>query len=314
MTTLRVVSATSRAKTLGRLLAIALACAMLPCAAQESMTLRKIKETRLISVGYRDGSIPFSYLDGRQNPVGYSMDICGLVVEEIKHRLNLDDLQVQLTPVNSATRIPMVANNTVDLECGTTTNTLEREKHVAFSVTTFVAMSRLASRRSSNVSGLDDLRGKTVVSTAGTTSIAKLLELNQASGLRMNIIAGKDHAQSFHLMETGRAVAFAMDDVLLYGMVATAADPSLFVVSGEALSVEPYAVGLPKGDPEFKKLVDETIIQLFRSGRINAIYRKWFDSPIPPRGIVLKLPMSNVLKRIIEHPTDSGDPAAYQAG
>ncbi len=308
------VPAPARAVALGSLAAIVLACTAPSCAAQESMTLRKIKETRLISVGYRDGSIPFSYLDGRQNPVGYSMDICGQVVEAIKRRLNLDDLQVQLTPVTSATRIPLVANNTVDLECGTTTNTLEREKHVAFSVTTFVAMSRLASRRSSNIAHLDDLRGKTVVSTAGTTSIAKLLELNTADGRNMNIIAGKDHAQSFHLMETGRAVAFAMDDVLLYGMVATASDPSQFVVSGEPLSVEPYAVGLPKGDPEFKKLVDDTIIELFRSGKIMTLYRKWFDAPIPPRGIVLKLPMSGVLKRIIEHPTDSGDPAAYQGG
>jgi glutamate/aspartate transport system substrate-binding protein len=282
------------------------------CHAQESLTLRKIRETGLITIGYRDGSIPFSYLDDRQKPIGFSMDICYRVVDDVRKRLALPDLQVQLRPVNSATRIPMVANNVIDLECGTTTNTPERERHVSFSVTTFVALSRLASLKSANISELRDLRGRTVVSTAGSTSIAKLIELNNTDDMQMTILAGKDHLQSFHMMETGRAVAFAMDDVLLHGLVTAAADPSRFRIGGSPLSVEPYAIGLPKGDPEFKKLVDGTIIGLFRSGQIYGIYHKWFESPIPPRDVNLHLPMSDLLKKLIENPTDSGDPAAYR--
>jgi glutamate/aspartate transport system substrate-binding protein len=205
----------------------------------------------------------------------------------------------------------MVANSTVDLECGTTSNTLERERHVSFSVTTYVAMSRLVSLRSSGIGNLEDVRGRSVVSTAGTTSIAKLVDLNSAGGMNMTILAGKDHAQSFRMMETGRAVAFAMDDVLLHSLVAVAPDPSRFAIGGTPLSVEPYAVVLPKDDPEFKQVVDAAIIDLFRSGEIQTIYHKWFESPIPPRNVNIRLPMSDLLKKVIARPTDSGDPQVY---
>jgi glutamate/aspartate transport system substrate-binding protein len=286
---------------------------MAVCAwAQESLTLRKIQETGVISLGYRDGSIPFSYLDERQRPIGYSMDLCLHIVKAVKRRLQLDDLQIKWTPVNSSTRIPMVANSTIDLECGTTTNTVVRQKYVSFAVTTFVAGSRLASKRSSHIRDLEDLRGKAVVSTAGTTSIARLVELNTALNLGMTILAGKDHVQSFRMVESDRAVAFAMDDVLLYGLIASARDPASYTVTGEPLSVEPYGIALRKGDPEFKALADETIVSLFRSGEIHAIYRRWFEAPIPPRPVTLGLPMSDALKSVIARPTDSGDPAHYR--
>lgn len=302
----------ARATVLRWLLATLLTLAAGGVWALESLTLRKIQETGLISLGYRDGSIPFSYLDERQRPVGYSMDLCLHIVDAVKRRLQLEDLQIKWTPVNSSTRIPMVTNSTIDLECGTTTNTIERQKHVSFVVTTFIAGSRFASKRSSNIRDLEDLRGMSVVSTAGTTSIARLIELNAAKNLGMTILAGKDHVQSFRMVESDRAVAFAMDDVLLYGLIANARDPSLYTVTGEPLSVEPYGIALRKGDPEFKALADETIINLFKCGEIHAIYRKWFESPIPPRPVTLDLPMSIVLRNAISRPTDSGDPADYR--
>ncbi|MES2937936.1 MAG: transporter substrate-binding domain-containing protein [Pseudomonadota bacterium] len=282
-----------------------------PAWAQASLTLRKIKETGVISIGYRDGSIPFSYLDGTQQPVGYAMDICHLIVEEVQRRLKIENLQIKLTPVNSSTRIPMVANNTIDLECGTTSNTLERQNMVAFTVTTFLASSRLATKRGSNISDFEDLQGKTVVSTAGTTSMARLVELNQQGSLRMRILAGKDHAQSFRLLETDRAAVFVMDDVLLYSMIAMSREPSGYIVTGKPLSVEPYSIVLRKDDPEFKKLADDTIVKLFRNGGIHALHRKWFQTPIPPRGINLEQPMSEAFKKLIHQPKDSGNPADY---
>ncbi len=299
----------SSARTL--LLFLMALVATAPAWAQASLTLRKIKETGVIAIGYRDGSIPFSYLDGTQQPVGYAMDICRLIVEEVRLRLKIENLQIKLTPVNSSTRIPMVANNTIDLECGTTTNTLERQNMVAFTVTTFVANSRLATKRGSDVRDLDDLQGKTVASTAGTTSMARLVELNQQGNLRMHILAGKDHAQSFRLLETDRAAVFVMDDVLLYSMIAMARDPSHYLVIGKPLSVEPYSIALRKDDPEFKKLADDVIVRLFKSGSIHTLHRKWFQSPIPPRGINLNQPMSDSFQKLLRQPKDSGNQADY---
>jgi len=280
--------------------------------AQESLTLRKIRAAGVISVGYRDGSVPFSYLDERRHPVGYSMDICLRIVETIKTQLKLNQLTVKLVPVTSATRIPLVANGSVDLECGVTTNNVERQKQVAFTVTTYVAASRLVSKRSSPVVNLSDLRGKSVVSTVGTTSIKYLPELNTRRGLGVTIIAAKDDPDAFRMVETDRATAYAMDDVLLRSAVAVVHNPDDYVISTEALSVEPYGIMLSKGDPEFKKLADGAIGALFASGDIFHLYRKWFESPIPPKGINLKLPMHPALKRVIQHPTDSGDPAVYR--
>ena len=280
--------------------------------ATESLTLKRIAETGVISIGFRDASVPFSYLDERQRPVGYTMDICMHIVEAVKRRLKLPDLTVKLTPVTSATRIPMLLNLAVDMECGSTTNTAERQETVAFLTTTFIASSRLLSKQSARIDNVEDLRGQAVTSTAGTTSMRHLVALNAARGLQMRILAGRDHAESFRLVDTDRAVAFAMDDVLLYSLAAMTKRPAAYHISTEALSVEPYGIVVRKNDPEFKRLGDEVIVGLFNSGEIGRIYQRWFQSPIPPRQINLKLPMSAPLMKAIVQPTDSGDPAHYR--
>ncbi|TMH03312.1 MAG: amino acid ABC transporter substrate-binding protein [Betaproteobacteria bacterium] len=280
--------------------------------AQESPTLRKIREAGMISIGYRESSVPFSYLDSAQRPVGYSMAICDRIVDAVRQRLGLADLERRLVPVSSATRIPLVTNGTIDLECGVTTNTAERQRQVAFTVTTFVAASRLVSRKSAPVMRLEDLRGKTVTSTVGTTSLAHLQKLHTERGLEMSIVAVREDTDAFRLVETDRAAAYAMDDVLLRGTIAVARHPEDFVVSDEALSVEPYGIMLGKGDPQFKQLADQAIKALFKSGEIHRLYRQWFESPIPPNGVNLGLPMHPAMRRVIEQPTDSPDPAAYR--
>jgi glutamate/aspartate transport system substrate-binding protein len=277
-----------------------------------SNTLKKIQTSGVIVIGHRVGSVPFSYLDANLQPIGYSMDLCRAVVEAVKVQLNLPDLKVKLVAVTSATRIPMVANGSVDLECGITTNTQERRKQVAFSVTTFVAQSRLLAKKVNNIRQLADLRGRPVVSTVSTTSIARLNEINAQQQLGMRILAGKDDPDSFLFVQSDRAVAYAMDDVLLYALIARNPRPQDYSVSDEALSVEPYGIMLGKDDPEFKRLVDGALTALFRSGEINRLYRQWFESPIPPNGLNLQLPMSGALQRAILQPTDSSDPKNYQ--
>jgi glutamate/aspartate transport system substrate-binding protein len=279
---------------------------------QASPTLTKVEQTGMITLGYRVGSVPFSYLDEKLNPIGYSMDLCYKIVDAVKARLKLRHLQVKLFPVTSATRIPMVVNGTVDLECGVTTNTLERQKSEAFSVTTFVAVSRVLSKKTANIQTLSDLQGEPVASTVGTTSIRFLHEVNLAQKLDMKILAGLDDTDSFQMVQTNRAVAYVMDDVLLRSLVAGAKNPADFSISTESLSIEPYGIAMTKGDATFKQLVDEVLVGLFRSGEIHTIYNKWFQSPLPPKGINLQLPMSAALKRAIAAPSDSGDPKHYE--
>lgn len=279
---------------------------------QASPTLNKVEQTGMITLGYRVGSVPFSYLDEKLNPIGYSMDLCYRIVDAVKARLKMRNLQVKLFPVTSATRIPLVVNGTVDLECGVTTNTLERQKSEAFSVTTFVAVSRVLAKKSSNIQTLNDLQGQPVASTVGTTNIRYLHEVNLAQKLNMRILAGLDDAEGFQMVQTDRAVAYVMDDVLLRSLVAGAKNPGDFAISEEGLSIEPYGIPMAKGDPVFKQLVDDALVELYRSGEIHTIYNKWFHSFIPPKGINLQLPMSAALKRAIATPTDSGDPKHYE--
>lgn len=274
-------------------------------------TLKKIQDSGTITMGVRDSSVPFSYLDDKQQPVGYSVDLCYRIVDAVKTQLKMPNLKVVLQPVTSATRIPLMANGTIDLECGSTTNSIDRQKQVSFVSTTFVTASRLVAKKSSKVSSLNDLRGKSIVSTAGTTSLRLLNELNGERKLGMNILSAKDHAESFLMVKTGRAVAFAMDDILLYSLVASDQAPGDYMITNDALSVEPYGIMVRKDDPAFKRLADTAIANVFKSGEINRIYAKWFTSPIPPKGINLNVPMSDVLKRVIGKPTDSGDPAVY---
>ncbi|HEX4325922.1 MAG TPA: amino acid ABC transporter substrate-binding protein [Burkholderiales bacterium] len=280
--------------------------------AQETGTLKKIKDSGAIVIGYRDTSIPFSYLDDKQQPIGYSMDLCLKVVDAVKAHLKMSKLEVKLSPVTSATRIPLLANGTVDMECGSTTNNIERQKQVSFLDTTFVTANRIVMKKASGIKVLNDMKGKTLVSTSGTTNLKQVTELNGSRGLGMNILPAKDHAEAFLMVETDRAAAFAMDDILLYSLVASSKAPADYLISAEALSVEPYGIMVRKDDPAFKKVGDEAIAGLFKSGEINKIYAKWFQTAIPPKGINLNLPMSEPLKKVVAAPTDSGDPAAYK--
>jgi glutamate/aspartate transport system substrate-binding protein len=281
-------------------------------AAELTGTLKKIKDTGAITLGHRDTSIPFSYYDDKQQVVGYAIDLCLKIVDAVKAELKMPKIDVKFNPVTSATRIPLMANGTVDLECGSTTNNLERQKQVAFTITHFVTANRYVAKKSSNIKSLKDLKGKTVVSTSGTTNIRWATEENAKQKMGMNIIAAKDHAESFLTVETGRAVAFFMDDILLYSLVATSKNPSEWVIGSEAYTVEPYGIMLRRDDPAFKKIVDGAMTKIYKSGEINKIYDKWFVNPIPPKGVNLKLPMSPQFKKVITNPTDSGDPKAYQ--
>src|SRR5438132_8021478 len=280
-------------------------------AAQEG-TLQKIKSSGSITIGHRDASIPFSYYDDKQQVVGYAIDLCHRIVDAVKTELKMPKLDVRYQLVTSANRIPLMANGTIDLECGSTTNNLERQKQVWFTITHFVTANRWVAKRASNIRALPDLRGKTIVSTAGTTNIKQITEINAAQNLGMNIISANGHAEAFQMVETGRAVAFVMDDILLYSLAAQSRSPGDYAISPEALSVEPYGSMLRKDDAAFKKVVDNAMIQTYKSGAIDAIYGKWFLKPIPPKGLNLHVPMSEPFKKVIANPTDSGDPAAYK--
>ena len=289
-----------------------LAFAAAPVLAQDSGTLKKIKDSGTITIGYRDASIPFSYLNDQQQPIGYAMDICGKIVDAVKTKLNMPNLKVALNPVTSSTRIPLMANGTIDLECGSTTNNAERKKQVDFGMTYFVIKYRYVAKKSANMNTIADLKGQTVVSTAGTTDIKALNELNSAKNMGMNILSANDHPAAFLMVETGRAKAFLMDDILLAGLVANSKNPSEFHISSESLGVEPYSLMLRRDDPEFKKVVDDTMAKLFKSGEIEKIYDKWFMNPIPPKNINLNVPISDSLKKVFANPTDDADPNVYK--
>jgi glutamate/aspartate transport system substrate-binding protein len=284
-----------------------------PAMAQQlTGTLAKIKDSGAITLGHRESSVPFSYYDDNQKVIGYAMDLCYGIVDAVKANLKMDQLAVNLNPVTSATRIPLIANGTVDLECGSTTNNLDREKQVAFTITHFVTANKFVSKKSSNINSLDDLKGKTIVSTSGTTNIKQITEIGAQKNLNLNIIAAKDHAEAFLMVETDRAAAFVMDDILLYSLVATSKSPGDYVISADALSVEPYGIMLRRDDAPFKSVVDAAMVATYKSGAINAIYEKWFLKPIPPKGINLNVPMSASFKKVIADPTDTGDPAWYR--
>jgi glutamate/aspartate transport system substrate-binding protein len=280
-------------------------------AAQEG-TLKKIRDSGSITIGHRDASVPFSYYDDKQQPVGYAMDLCHRIVDAVKNELKMQKLDVKYQLVTSANRIPLMANGTIDLECGSTTNNLDRQKQVAFTITHFVTANRWIAKRTSKIGKLEDLKGKTIVSTAGTTNIKQITELNGQKSLGMNIISANGHPEAFQMVETGRAVAFVMDDILLYSLAAQSRSPKDYEISKQALSVEPYGIMLRRDDAAFKKVVDNAMTQIMKSGQINAIYDKWFQKPVPPKNINLNVPMSEQFKKVIKNPTDSGDPKDYQ--
>jgi glutamate/aspartate transport system substrate-binding protein len=277
-------------------------------------TLKKIKETGTITIGYRDSSIPFSYLDDNQKPIGFAIDICYKIADAVKKELKLDKLEVEFNPLSSSSRIPLLANGTIDLECGSTTNNADRQKQVAFTNTHFLTATRFVSKKSSNLNSIDDLKGKSVASTSGTTNIRQLTEANAARNLGINIIPAKEHAESFLMVETDRAVAAVLDDILLASFVAGSKDPNAYVISKDAFSKpEPYAVMLRKDDPAFKKVVDGATAALYQSAEGQKLYDKWFMQKIPPKGLNLNAPISPELKHEFANPSDSADPDSYKA-
>jgi len=264
--------------------------------AQPSSTLDKIKSSGTMTVSYRDSSIPFSYLDDKAQPVGFGWDICKRVVEDVKKATGRPDLKVQYQSVSSANRIPLLQNGTIDIECGSTTNSSERQKQVTFATNYFYTGTRFLVKAGQNIKSIDDLRDKRVVSTAGTTNLRIIRVLNEEKKLGMELLSAKDHADAVLMVQSGRADAFAMDDVLLYGLKASAANPADLAVVGEAIQVEPYAIMLRKDDPAFKTLVNGTIAAMVKSGDFQKLYSQWFESPIPPKGINLNAPMNDELK------------------
>jgi glutamate/aspartate transport system substrate-binding protein len=284
---------------------LALTFAVTPVLAEDlGGTLKKIKDSGTISVGHRESSIPFSYYDNQQRVVGYSHDLMLQIVDAVKKHLGLSSLQLKLTPVTSQNRISLIQNGTIDLECGSTTNNLERQKQVAFSDTIFVIGTRLLTRKDSGVNDFPDLAGKNVVTTAGTTSERLLRKLNEEKKMGMNIISAKDHGESFLTLESGRAVAFMMDDALLAGEMAKARRPSEWHIVGTPQSREAYGCMLRKDDPQFKKVVDAALANAMTSGEAEKLFKRWFQSPIPPKGLNLNLPLSEDMKQLFKNPND----------
>jgi len=272
--------------------------------ASDSGTLDKIKKSGTIVLGYRDSSIPFSYIaDNPNQPVGYAHDLQLKVVEAVKKKLNMPDLKVRYNLVTSQNRIPLVSNGTVDLECGSTTNNKERQQQVAFSTGFFEVGSRLLTAKDSGVKDFADLKGKKLVTTAGTTSERYIRQHEKELGIG-EVISAKDHAESFLMLQNGRAAAFMMDDILLAGEKSKAQDPNKWEIVGTAPIHEIYGCMMRKGDTGFKQVVDDAIKATYSSGEINEMYKKWFQMPIPPKNINLNFPMSDQLKALISNPHD----------
>ncbi|MDR0219657.1 MAG: glutamate/aspartate ABC transporter substrate-binding protein [Enterobacteriaceae bacterium] len=267
-------------------------------------TLKKIKDNGVVTIGHRESSVPFAYYDGHQNVVGYSQAYSDLIVDAIKKKLNVPNLQVKLIPITSQNRIPLLQNGTYDFECGSTTNNVERRKQAEFSNTIFIVNTRLLTNKDSGVKGFDDLAGKNVVVSAGTTSEMLLNKLNDEKKMKMRIISAKDHGDSFRTLESGRAVAFMIDDALLAGERAKAKKPDQWVIVGEPQSKEAYGCMLRKDDPQFKKLVDDTIVQTQNSGQAEKLFNRWFTQPIPPKNLNMNFSLSDEMKTLFKSPND----------
>ncbi|QSD33888.1 amino acid ABC transporter substrate-binding protein [Pectobacterium brasiliense] len=267
-------------------------------------TLKKVKDNGVIVIGHRESSVPFSYYDNTQKVVGYSQAYSDKIVEAVKKKLDAPNLQVKLLPITSQNRIPLLQNGTFDFECGSTTNNLERQKQAAFSNTIFVVGTRLLIKKDSGVKDFPDLAGKTVVVTSGTTSEVLLNKLNEEKQLKMRIISAKDHGDSFRTLESGRAVAFMMDDALLAGERAKAKNADQWDIVGKAQSEEAYGCMLRKDDPQFKKLVDDTIAEVQTSGEAEKWFDRWFKQPIPPKDLNLNFALSDEMKALFKAPND----------
>ncbi|MFP1937807.1 glutamate/aspartate ABC transporter substrate-binding protein [Lonsdalea quercina] len=267
-------------------------------------TLQKIKARGLIVVGHRESSVPFSYLDNDQKVVGYSQEYSNAIIDAVKKQLGLPDLTVKMVPITSSTRIPLLQNGSIDFECGSTTNNAERQRQVAFSNSIFIVGGKLLVRKESGIGDFNDLAGKPVVTTAGTTNEILLNQLNDKNAMKMRIISAKDHSDAFRTLESGRAVAFYMDDPLLAGERAKAKRPDQWVIVGTPQSHEAYGCMLRKSDPAFKQLMDSTIAQAQTQGDAEKWYQRWFTQPIPPKNINMNFEMSAEMKALFNAPND----------
>ena len=287
-----------------KMAALALLLAVNATAVSAQDTLKKVSDSGRISVAYRESSIPFSYIASAGKPVGFSVELTNAIVEEVKRRTGKPGLEVQFVSVTSQNRIPLLVNGTIDLECGSTTNNSTRGKDVAFAINHFYTGTRLLVKKTSKIGNYANLAGKTVSSTTGTTNSQVMRKYNADNNLNMDLILAKDHSDAMLLVEADRAVAFAMDDILLYGLIATAKTPDIWDVVGDPLQVEPYACMLRKDDPGFKALVDGVIGAMMKSGEFDRLYTKWFMAPIPPNNINLRLPMAPQLRDNLKNLSD----------
>jgi ABC-type amino acid transport substrate-binding protein len=278
---------------------------LLPHLVLAADTLEKVRANGYITIAYRESSIPFSYLDANKRPIGYAIDLCTRIVDAVKVQLRMPKLETRYVAVTPQTRIGAIMDGTADLECGSTTNNVDRRKQVAFTIPHYISGSRILVRSDSNIKNIDDLKNRTIVTTVGTTTVKILAAADQARGLHFKLIEGKDHAESFALVLAGKADAFVMDDVLLYSLRATSQDPKATAIVGDFLSVEPYAIMLRRDDPDFKKLVDSTMARLILDNDATRLYTRWFLGPIPPSGIILDLPMSALLRDSFKFPSDA---------
>ena len=268
-------------------------------------TLKKIQDSNTILIGVRESSIPFSYRDSKNQIIGFSADLCSRVIDAVKQKTGKPNLQIQQIPVTSQNRTSLVQNGSVDLECGVTTHLKSREQQTAFSTTFFIAGTRLLTNVKSGVKDFPDLAGKSVITNAGTTSERILRKMNDEKKMNMNVISGKDYGESFLTLQSGRVAAFMMDDVLLAGARTLAQKPDDWVVTGTPQSFEAYGFMLRRDDPQFKKLVDDTMVGVMKSGEINTLYAKWFEKPVPPKNLNFNFKMSDQLKALYANPNDT---------
>jgi glutamate/aspartate transport system substrate-binding protein len=273
-----------------------------------SQTLEKIKELGKITFGYREASIPFAYLGANQEPTGLSLDLCSAVADELRFQLHRPGLEIEYVAVNASNRIPLLQNGTIDIECGSTTNTVDRQKHVSFSVATYVASPRWLVSAPSSVVELNGLDGQSIVVTQGSLNLAVAKKIIDDLKLKVTVIQAKDHAESLLMLKTGRAAAWFEDDILVAGSVANSLDPKVFRMLAATYEPSYYGIMTRSEDPEFKALVDSVIKEKMGSGEFNELYSKWFESPIPPRGHNLLLPMSDAMKARVASPSDALTP------
>ena len=290
-------------KTAGLLIAAAL-LAQPVCSQELTGTLKKIKDSGTITLGARESSAPFSYSLGGTQFVGFSVDLMMKVVDRLKTELKMPDLKYTIIPFTAQNRIPLIQNGTLDFECSSTTNTLERQQQVAFYTSFFVIGTKLLTAKDSGVKDFADLKGKNLSTTAGTTSERLINKYNETQNAGINVMAARENTQSFLAVDSGRAVAFMMDDAILYGERAKSKNPEKWVVVGTPMSREAYGCMMRRDDAPFKKLVDDVLTQEMKSGEINANYKKWFESPIPPRNTSLDFPQSADIKALYANPND----------